>query len=305
MDGSNGTFVDEQSVSAKIQELILFIRRKCLIKIFRDECDFADGCFTSLLHFAEKHFGGDFVEDLFNVYDTRNPFLKMLKRTHQKAISLATFLMEIKIYAIDDSGNVVRYPDGKVELQPLTGVVKIRSALKGGSLRIEIQNRKRVVTMTEHNFPPSIHKIVVDKGIIQSVTDMLTALQVSEVEVNMNDIVGIGGQGIVLGRNLFFDVPLDACIKFIPYQDSQRLKVEEIAREYECVMVDGAWLPTGKVYGRGFMKHLNESTEFYLGTKINHRNVISILDAAITKTIFGDWFLVIGNLLERWYLDNF
>ena len=124
---------------------------------------------------------------------------------------------------------------------------------------------------------------------------MLDKLGKSEVSVEMGDIVGIGGQGTVIGKEIEIQgkngkEKIDACLKFEEYPEKKRKGVEKKKK----VKINGKMMENGAVFGKGHIRHLCQSTEFECASKVEHPNVIKILDFAITKTIFGDHFFCLG-----------
>ena len=132
---------------------------------------------------------------------------------------------------------------------------------------------------------------------------MLQTLGKTEVSVDMGNIVGIGGQATIIGKEIEFQGRngkeiMNACLKFEEYGKEEREKTEKCKEEYgshKGVKVNGQWMETGRVYGKGYLKHLRESKEFEVGSEMpDHPNVIKMLDFGITKTIFGDYFFCLG-----------
>ena len=78
------------------------------------------------MQFWEEKFGDSQLEDWMNVYETKNPLLKILKRPNLKGITLAKFLKEIEIWERDGQGNPVKDSYRKQKKMNLTGLVKIR-----------------------------------------------------------------------------------------------------------------------------------------------------------------------------------
>ena len=114
---------DMEDVRSEIGEILKFIRENSLIRVFRDNGKSTDGLLRNFLHYAELKFGSDEIEKWLNVYVTKNPLLKNLKRPNLKGITLAKFLKEIEIWERDGQGNPVIGSDGKYRM---SNMIRIR-----------------------------------------------------------------------------------------------------------------------------------------------------------------------------------
>ena len=306
-------FRNTEDVKTEIDDILRFIRENSLIGVFREENNLEGGPLTNLLYFAEQKFGSDEMEKLLNVYETKNPLLKMLKRPNLKGITLAKFLKEIEIWERDGQGNPMKDSDGEQKKRNLAGEVKIRvkktekkvfeiSRNSPGQMKMHVSNKqielengpwKAILSSTQEN-EDKIMKV--DAGIIESIKEMLEKLGKTEVSVDMEEIVGIGGQATIIGKEIELEgengkEKFKVCFKFEEYGKEDREKKEK----EEDVKVDGQLMETGGVYGKGWMCHLRESQEFRCGLIVpEHPNVIKMLDFGITKTIFGDYFFSLG-----------
>ena len=129
---------------------------------------------------------------------------------------------------------------------------------------------------------------------------MLRTLGKTEVSVKIEDILGIGGQATVIdGKEIKLEGKngkdnIKACFKFEEYGKEEREEAEREEGILDGVRVNGQWMETGGVYGKGWMRHFWKSREFECGSAVEHPNVIKMLDFGITKTIFGDYFFCLG-----------
>ena len=253
----------------------------------------------NLLHFAELGFGHAQLQEWLNVYETKNPLLKILKRPNLKGITLAKFAREIEIWERDGQGNPVKDSDGNQKTRNLSGEVKIRIKSNQPIIELETGTWKAVLSSSKEKEDKIIK---VDAEIIKSLNEMLKTLGKKEVSVDMGNIVGIGGQATIIGKGIEFEgengkQTINACLKFEEYGEWEREKTEKKNGKYGSdrgVKVNRKWMETGRVYGRGYLRHLWESTEFRCGSFVNYPNVIKMLDFGITKTIFGDFFFCLG-----------
>lgn len=239
------------------------------------------------------------MEKWLNVYETENPLLAILKRTNLKGITLAKFLKEIEIWERDGQGNPVM-DSGKQKKTKLIGQVTIRKI--SNQPIIELENGTSTVELSSSKEEDK--NIQVQEGIPKSLMTMLHTLEKTEVSVDMGHIVGIGGQATIIGKGIELEgkngkEKIDVCLKFEEYGKEEREKTEKEKKERgdyrtKGVKVNGQWMKTGRVHGRGYLRHLMKSTEFFCVSKVDHPNVIKMLDFGITKTIFGDYFFCLG-----------
>ena len=278
---------DLEEVKTEIAEILNFIRMNSLITVFQFEMWDKGGALTNLLNFAEENFGSDQMEVWLNVYETENPLLAMLKRPNLKNITLAHFLREIRIWERNGGGYPVK--------RNLSGTVKIRKNDDAKQPMIELENGTSKVTLcTTPDLPDKV--IQVPDGIPESLWNILNTLGKTEFVVEMCQIVGIGGEATVLGKELDFEREhgkenIKTCLKFEKYKNEER---EEMEKRKE-LKINGVDVENGPVFGKGLIRHLMNSMEYQVGSRVTtHPNVIKILDFGITKTIFGDYFLCLG-----------
>ena len=99
-------FRNMDDIRMEIGDISRFIRLNGLIRVFKYEWN--KGTLTNLLNYAEQKFGYGQLEEWLNIYETKNPLLKILKRPNLKGITLAKFLKEIEIWERAVRGKAVK-----------------------------------------------------------------------------------------------------------------------------------------------------------------------------------------------------
>ena len=119
-----------------------------------------------------------------------------------------------------------------------------------------------------------------DDEIVQSIRKIFSEGK-SKVTVDMDQILGHGGEGLVLqSTETFMEEEIECAVKMTPY------KVKQGSRDpysYEK-----------SVFGRDFTKHLDESKEYKVGAGRTHINRLKYLYNTIV-TLNGHLFHITGR----------
>ena len=221
-----------------------------------------------LLPFVEENLDVTMIRELFFVHGNGNMLLFPLATTKGKIVPLARVLKGIKM---QEAGKEATEWDG------LTGKINIRIG-KDAKIYIETSREKMIL---DANGTEEKCRFEIPEEIWESFTKMLDDHK--EIRVDMGEIVGIGGQAIVLKEKLVFrGKEIECAVKYTIYKD-------EIRREVES--------KKGKVFGKYIQEHFVKCAEVLAAEQVpTHANILQILDVSISQCC-DVFYVVIGMLI--------
>ena len=247
-----------------IQRLFQFLREHSLMVEMIGQLEY-----LRFFAFLDEKLDVAMMRELFFVYGKGNMLLFPLVTGKGIIVPLARVLKDIKI---QEAGK------GATEWEGLTGKSKIRSGKEG---KIYIETSGERIILDENGIEEKL-RFDIPEEIWESFKKMVD--DNTEIKVDMAEIVGIGGQGIILKEKLVFrGKEIECAVKYTIYKD-------EIRREVES--------RKGKVFGKDIPEHFVKCAEFMAAEQVpTHANILQILDVSISQCC-DIFYVVIGRLIH-------